>query len=246
MLSCWRSCHDRRGAGENSAAHAAGARYRAAHRRDEQPRGCLAFNNLPAIGQDQYLKRDDLGIIYHVNVVPTKHRRLIGATLIKEMFDRAAFGCRLFCCWCAQDIEANIFGNRWGFVPLAFRPIIFPGTPREAPRQIGPRNVRTIEKKRAIAPMDIASGGLRFVVTKPAPEPKPKPQRKPKVKNDPRLIAAARELRDRWLEHVNTADAEAAVLVGGKYDVSRQVPGGMVGTIAGASGVKAMGLLPAA
>src|SRR5207249_1659370 len=35
--------------------------------------------------------------------------------------DRAAYGCKLFCCWCAQDIEANYFWESLGFVPLAFR-----------------------------------------------------------------------------------------------------------------------------
>jgi hypothetical protein len=49
-------------------------------------------------------------------------------------------------------------------------------------------------------------------------------QRSGKVKNDPKLVAAARELRDRYLEHVN-ADA-GALLPRGKYDVSRALPGG--------------------
>ena len=40
------------------------------------------------IGNDQYFKRDDLGIIYQLNVAPTKQRGLIGATLLKAMFDR--------------------------------------------------------------------------------------------------------------------------------------------------------------
>jgi hypothetical protein len=40
------------------------------------------------------------------------------------------------------------------------------------------------------------------------------------VKNDPKLVAAPRELRDRWLERVN---ANASALAGRrKYDVSRQ------------------------
>jgi GNAT superfamily N-acetyltransferase len=73
------------------------------------------------IGNDQYFKRDDVGIIYQVNVAPGKQRSLIGAMLVKAMFDRAAYGCRLFCCWCAQDIEANRFWESLGFVPLAFR-----------------------------------------------------------------------------------------------------------------------------
>lgn len=73
------------------------------------------------ISQDQYFKRDDLGIVYQLNVVPGKQRSLIGATLIKTVFERAAFGCRLFCCWCAQDIEANRFWESLAFIPLAFR-----------------------------------------------------------------------------------------------------------------------------
>src|SRR6185369_17460665 len=74
-----------------------------------------------AIGNDQYFKRDDVGIIYQMNVVPDRQRGLIGATLLKAMFDRAAYGCRLFCCWCAQDIQANRFWEAMGFVALAFR-----------------------------------------------------------------------------------------------------------------------------
>src|SRR4051795_521000 len=72
-------------------------------------------------GHDQYFKRDDVGIIYQLNVVPGRQRSFVGATLLKAMFDRAAYGCRLFCCWCAQDIEANRFWEAMGFVPLAFR-----------------------------------------------------------------------------------------------------------------------------
>src|SRR5688500_9890072 len=61
------------------------------------------------IGNDRYFKRDELGVIYQLNVVPTAQRKLIGATLIKAMFERAAYGCKLFCLWCAQDIAANHF-----------------------------------------------------------------------------------------------------------------------------------------
>ena len=57
---------------------------------------------------------------------------------------------------------------------------------------------------------------------------------KPKAKNYPKLIAAAHELRDRWLEHVN----EAGLMAGGKYDVSR--------TLGGAEPAKPLALLPAA
>jgi hypothetical protein len=51
---------------------------------------------------------------------------------------------------------------------------------------------------------------------------KPKPRaKKPKPKNDPRLVAAARELRDRYLDRVN-ADP-SALLIEAKYDVSRRI-----------------------
>src|SRR5687768_6666719 len=73
------------------------------------------------IAHDQYSGRDDVGIIYQLNVQPLRQRNLIGATLIKAVFERAAYGCRLFCLWCAQDIQANWFWESIGFVPLAFR-----------------------------------------------------------------------------------------------------------------------------
>ena len=73
------------------------------------------------IASDRYFKRDDVGIVYQMNVVPGAQRGLIGATLLKAVFDRAAYGCKLFCCWCAQDIAANRFWESLGFVPLAFR-----------------------------------------------------------------------------------------------------------------------------
>ena len=54
--------------------------------------------SLPAVAvphSDQYFKRDDVGIIYQMNVAPAKQRGLIGATLLQAVFDRAAYGCRL-------------------------------------------------------------------------------------------------------------------------------------------------------
>jgi len=55
-------------------------------------------------------------------------------------------------------------------------------------------------------------------------EPKaerPARQPKPEAKYDPALVAAARELRDRWLERVN-ADP-SALSSRGKYDVARTI-----------------------
>ena len=55
-------------------------------------------------------------------VDPAVRRGLVAATLLKNVFERAAYGCRLYCCWCAQDlVAANRFWEAMGFVPLAFR-----------------------------------------------------------------------------------------------------------------------------
>src|SRR5688572_33420086 len=230
------------------------------------------------ISRDQYFKRDDVGIVYQLNVAPERQRGLVGAALLKATFERAAYGCKLFCCWCAQDIEANYFWESMGFVPLAFRagsrekgrvhifwqrrihagdretpywfpsqttsgslredrlvfpippgthwsdakPIVLPGA-GSPELEVRARKPKAQQKKAAaIDPSSIASGGLRFVVrSEPAAEPKPKRQPKPKVKNDPRLVAAARELRDRWLEHVNAG--ETLIEGAAKYDVSRSL-----------------------
>lgn len=73
------------------------------------------------IGNDQYFKRDDVGCIFQINVVPEFRRSLVAAMLLKAQFERSSWGCKLYCCWCAQDIEANRFWEAMGFVPLAFR-----------------------------------------------------------------------------------------------------------------------------
>lgn len=73
------------------------------------------------IAKDRYSGRDDVGIIYQLNVIPARQKHLVGVMLIKATLERAAYGCRLFSCWCAQDIQANYFWEALGFVPLAFR-----------------------------------------------------------------------------------------------------------------------------
>ena len=55
---------------------------------------------------------------------------------------------------------------------------------------------------------------------KPAEAAPAKPKR-PKQRNDPKHIAAARELRDRYLDEVNSGRLLPAGA--GKYDVSRQL-----------------------
>jgi hypothetical protein len=47
----------------------------------------------------------------------------------------------------------------------------------------------------------------------------PKREKKPKAKADPKLVAAARELRDRWLERVNADPAQ--LVPRARYDVAR-------------------------
>jgi hypothetical protein len=48
-----------------------------------------------------------------------------------------------------------------------------------------------------------------------------KKEKKPKVKNDPQLVAAARELKDRWLEQVN--GGLYLPMGNGKYEGSRGI-----------------------
>src|SRR5678816_3531461 len=72
------------------------------------------------ISSYRYLKRDELGIVYQMNVMPVKQRSLVGATLLKAVFDRAPYGCKLFCCWCAQDLDANYFWESVGFIPVSY------------------------------------------------------------------------------------------------------------------------------
>ena len=268
------------------------------------------------IGNDQYFKRDDVGIIYQINIAEGNRRALVGASLLKAQFDRSAYGCRLYCCWCAQDIEANRFWESMGFVPLAFRtgsakrgskggarvhifwqrisdsgtgdvttpfwfpavrrtggsiredrlvlpippgthwsdakPIILPGkegvrdsglgvpaarVPTELEEKkrralpalsgverLGAKRTQSLALSPQHSPLPRALGGWSF--NPPAP-PAPLKRKgkssgetpKPRKKNDPKLIAAARELRDRWLEKVNQDGI--ALESQGKYDVSR-------------------------
>lgn len=238
------------------------------------------------MGNDQYFKRDDLGIIFQINIAEGKRRALVGAMLLKAQFERSAYGCKLYCCWCAQDIEANRFWESMGFVPLAFRagsakkdrvhifwqkriragdcvtPWWFPSQtnggsiredrlvlpippgmrwndemPRILPREESPKleapnpkRIRSPKFKMQNATTVQMAGGLRLdalVAPKGKSEPgatqiKPKKQ---KQKNDPKFVAAARELRDRWLERVNEDPSllEGTLSSTAKYQVTRQI-----------------------
>jgi hypothetical protein len=223
---------------------------------------------------------------------------LIGATLVKEVFARSAYGCRLYCCWCAQDLDANYFWESLGFVPIAFRAgstgkkrvhifwqrridtvtpspnhpvtpywypfqtnsgairedrIVFPIPPgvhwkdvravavprKELSVVSGPLSVvktknngRRTTDNGHVGKVGILVGGRIKYVAKPGyvepveKKPVAKPKREPKVKApavkiDPKYLAAARELRDRYLEHVNSGVLPSQ----GKYDVGRALEG---------------------
>ena len=77
---------------------------------------------------------------------------------------------------------------------------------------------------------------------------KEKPKRSA-VKNDPKLVAAARELRDRYLEQFNEQfNSGRFAAPAGKYDVSRAIAEGsrIDGLPAESSTAGPMKLLPAA
>jgi len=73
------------------------------------------------IAADRYQKRDEIGYVTQINVVPEYRRSLVAAQLLQAQFDRSAYGCRLYCCWCAQDLKANEFWEAMGFTAIAFR-----------------------------------------------------------------------------------------------------------------------------
>jgi hypothetical protein len=87
-----------------------------------------------------------------------------------------------------------------------------------------------------------ATSGLRFGAVIEKKQAKVR-EKKRKAKNDPTLLAAARELRDRWLENLNS---ENAGLIGlGKYDVSRELPEVIGQTTTARLGVRRRRLLAA-
>ncbi|HEY0008747.1 MAG TPA: hypothetical protein VGB55_08495, partial [Tepidisphaeraceae bacterium] len=296
------------------------------------PNSKLTTQNSPVplgyiASRDRYLKRDELGAVFQLCVVPGRQRGLIGATLLKSVFEAASYGCRLFSCWCAQDLAANYFWEAMGFSAIAFRtgspvkgrgpkgsktprvhlfwqkrirkddvttpwwfpsettggairegrivlpippgrhwseamPVLLPvgrpalgegvessaesvsaKTPRRSSRRspaTGPVSDTTTVRTKVTAAI-ASSGGLRFgavsvvgpVVTpeEPAVVARPKVKRAA-VKNDPRHIAAARELRDRWLDELN---AKPPSIDAAKYDVTRKI---------GESGAAGASLIP--
>jgi hypothetical protein len=95
----------------------------------------------------------------------------------------------------------------------------------EAPKKQLPRTKAPCWNRRNKLPAppssSISIGAMRFAppaVEEPKAE-KPPAHKREKRKNDPKLVAAARELRDRWLEQVN-ADP-SSLLPQAKYAVNR-------------------------
>ena len=72
----------------------------------------------------------------------------------------------------------------------------------------------------------ITRNGVKYIERGDAPAEeelaKPKRPRKPRQKHDPKYVAAARELRDRYLEEMNSGNLLPPAAQG-KYDVSRQL-----------------------
>jgi ribosomal protein S18 acetylase RimI-like enzyme len=244
------------------------------------------------VSVDRYKHRDELGVIFQLCVAPGAHRKLVGAALVREVFEKSAYGTRLYCLWCAQDLDANHFWEAMGFVPLAFRagsekkkrlhifwekriregdtttpwwfpshtgggamradrlvfpippgkrwsdelPIILPGdcgmgaSPMliEDKKKEHGRGARATRPARPLPPTTrrVQFGRPSAVVTNATPvvvnAAKPKRAKKPKQKFDPKYVAAARELRDRYLEHVN-ANPEALDAPAGKYHVVKLI-----------------------
>jgi hypothetical protein len=232
------------------------------------------------IFSDRYFKRDEVGIVYQMNVMPVKQRSLVGATLLRAVFERAPYGCRLFCCWCAQDLDANYFWESLGFIPLAFRtgaggkrthifwqrriregdtttpywfpaktdggmmredrlvlpippgvhwkdpmPILLPEVHKALPEKHGSGETpKPLAKppmpKRRFVQFGPPSAQSERVAETVLVNAKPEKKKKEKVKADPKHVAAARELRDRYLEQFNSG----LVLPQGKYHVAVALP----------------------
>lgn len=101
-------------------------------RRDEEKNGTSASSLIPSpsslplagylIAADRYFKRDEVGLITAMNIAPHYRRSLVAAALLETQFARSAYGCRLYSCWCAQDLtHANAFCEAMGFTAIAYR-----------------------------------------------------------------------------------------------------------------------------
>lgn len=129
------------------------------------PHGCGSLDRLAGylIAADRYQKRDELGYIVQLCIVPEYRRSLVAAQLLQAQFDRSAYGCRLYCCWCAQDLNANAFWEAMGFTAIAFRS---GGSGRGRRSEVGTKAPRVHifwqKRIRAGDTGDLARGGTPF------------------------------------------------------------------------------------
>ncbi|MEM9752366.1 MAG: hypothetical protein AAF916_03180 [Planctomycetota bacterium] len=73
------------------------------------------------IAADTYFKREDVGLIYQMNIDPAYRRSFVAANLLQQVWETWPWGVKLCGLWCAQDLEANYFWEKCGFKPIAFR-----------------------------------------------------------------------------------------------------------------------------
>ncbi len=71
-------------------------------------------------------------------------------------------------------------------------------------------------------------GGAGYVVEKQVKPARKRVEKAAPTKYQKKHLAAARELRDRYLEHVNSREDAGVLLLRGKYDVSRRLEGNSV------------------
>ena len=105
------------------------------------------------------------------------------------------------------------------------KPILLPGDDADAKALPAPAPAKRAKPKPVEKRNPIARNGMWFDVPAP-PTPgtpiaaeKPPREKKPKAKHDSRVVAAARELRDRYLEEYNAG--RFALPATAKYDVTR-------------------------
>jgi hypothetical protein len=79
------------------------------------------------IAADTYFKREDVGVIYQMNIAPGSRGSFVASHLLRRVWDTWPWGVKLCGLWCAQDLKANYFWEKCGFKPIAFRA----GSPRK-------------------------------------------------------------------------------------------------------------------
>ncbi|MEM1097365.1 MAG: hypothetical protein AAGH92_01125 [Planctomycetota bacterium] len=73
------------------------------------------------IASDTYFKREDVGVIYQMNIAPGSRRSFVASNLLQRVWETWPWGVKLCGLWCAQDLKANHFWEKCGFRPIAFR-----------------------------------------------------------------------------------------------------------------------------